>query len=195
VRPLKDDKILTDWNGLMIAALSQAARLLNRAEYGHAALKAAQFLLTGMRDESGRLYHRFRDGDLAIEAHASDYAFLIYGLLNLYMATSDNIFAQEAQILQQDMLREFWDEKQGGFFSTGRQMEDLPVRPKELYDGALPSVNSVSLHNLLWLGRLTGDSKWETKAHELIRAFAGTVQSQPTAFTFFLCALDTIRSQ
>jgi len=188
--PLKDDKVLTDWNGLMIAALSQAARVLNRKDYENAARRAAQFVLFRMRDKEGRLYHRFRDGELAIEAHAADYAFLIYGLLNLYGATFDIAFAEEAQALQLDMIRDFWDEQEGGFFSTRRGMDELPVRPKELYDGALPSINSVALSNLLVLGRLTGDSKWENKAHELVRAFAGSVKSQPTAFTYFLCALD-----
>jgi len=189
VHPLKDDKVLADWNGLMIAALSRAARVLKRKDYENAARKAAQFVLLRMRDSEGRLYHRFRDGDLAIEAQAADYAFLIYGLLNLYGATFDIAFAEEAQALQLNMIRDFWDEKDGGFFSTRRGSEELPVRPKELYDGALPSINSVALSNLLLLSRLTGDSKWEKKASELVRAFAGTVKSQPTAFAFFLCAL------
>ncbi|MEW6671633.1 MAG: thioredoxin domain-containing protein [Thermodesulfobacteriota bacterium] len=189
--PLKDDKILTDWNGLMIAALSQAARVLNRPDYAEAARRAARFVLSHMRDEKGRLYHRFRDGELAVEAQAADYAFLIHGLLNLYGATFDIAFAEEARALQRDMIRDFWDEKDGGFFSTRQGADELPVRPKELYDGALPSANSAALNNLLVLSRLTGDATWEDKAHELVRAFAGTVKAQPTAFTFFLCGLDS----
>ena len=190
IHPLKDDKILTDWNGLMIASLSLGARILNKPEYAQAAEKSARFILTEMRDSNGKLFHRFRDGELAIEAQAADYAFFINGLLNLYQATFDLSYAEEAAALQKTMLRDFWDEAEGGFFSTANQSDELPVRPKELYDGAIPSANSVSLLNLLWLSRLTGDPKWVTKAHDQLRAFAGTIKSQPTAFTYFLLGVD-----
>ncbi len=190
IHPLKDDKILTDWNGLMIASLSLGARILNKPEYARAADKSARFILTKMRDNNGKLFHRFRDGELAIEAQAADYAFFINGLLNLYQATFDLTYAEEAATLQKTMLRDFWDDTKGGFFSTANQSAELPVRPKELYDGAIPSANSVSLLNLLWLSRLTGDPKWDTKAHDQVRAFAGTVKSQPTAFTYFLLGVD-----
>jgi hypothetical protein len=190
IHPLKDDKILTDWNGLMIAALARAARVLNRDEYATAARKSAAFILSHMRTGDGRLYHRFRDGELAIEAHAADYAFLIHGLLNLYQATQDLDFAENAQRLQQEMIADFWDDEKGGFFLTPANSRDLPVRPKELYDGAIPSANSMSLYNLLLLSRLSGDPKWESRAQAQVRAFAGTVGSQPTAFAYFLCALD-----
>ncbi|MGD8880876.1 MAG: thioredoxin domain-containing protein [Desulfobacterales bacterium] len=190
IHPLKDDKILTDWNGLMIASLSLAARILNKPEYAQAAENSAQFILTKMRDGHGRLFHRYRDGELAIEAQAADYAFFIFGLLNLYQATFDLAYAEEAAALQKTMLHDFWDETNGGFFSTANKSAELPVRPKELYDGAIPSANSVSLLNLLWLARLTGDPKWDTKAHQQMRTFAGTVKSQPTAFTYFLLGVD-----
>ena len=190
VHPLKDDKILTDWNGLMIAALALGARILNKSEYENAARKAAGFILTKMRDDSGRLYHRFRDGELAVEAHAGDYAFLIHGLLSLYQTTYDLTFAEEAKMLQEKMIESFWDEENGGFYSTPNGTVELPVRPKELYDGAIPSANSVALLNLVFLSRLTGDPQWENRAQAQIRAFAGTLKSQPQAFTYFLCALD-----
>jgi len=190
VHPLKDDKILTDWNGLMIAALAQGARILNKPEYESASRRAADFILSKMRDEKGCLYHRFRDGELAVEAHAGDYAFLIHGLLSLYQTSFDLTFAEEAKILQEQMIERFWDEKNGGFFSTPDGSVELPVRPKELYDGAIPSANSVALFNLVFLSRLTGDPQWENRVQAQIRAFAGTVESQPQAFTYFLCALD-----
>jgi uncharacterized protein YyaL (SSP411 family) len=190
IHPLKDDKILTDWNGLMIAALALGARILNRSEYENAARKAADFILSKMRDENGRLYHRFRDGELAVEAHAGDYAFLIHGLLSLYQTTYDLVYAEEAKMLQEEMIARFWDEENGGFFSTPNGSVELPVRPKELYDGAIPSANSVALFNLVFLSRLTGDPQWENRAQAHIRAFAGTLKSQPQAFTYFLCALD-----
>jgi uncharacterized protein YyaL (SSP411 family) len=174
----------------MIAALALGARILNRSEYERAARKAADFILSKMRDENGRLYHRFRDGELAVEAHAGDYAFLIHGLLNLYQTTYDLTFAEEAKMLQEKMIESFWDEENGGFFSTPNGSVELPVRPKELYDGAIPSANSVALFNLVFLYRLTGDPQWDNRSRALIRAFAGTLKSQPQAFTYFLCALD-----
>lgn len=190
IHPLKDDKILTDWNGLMIAALALGARVLNKPEYERAARQAARFILENMRDRKGRLYHRFREGDLAVDAHASDYAFLILGLLSLYQATFDLTFAEQALALQKTMIADFQDEQNGGFFSTPEGRVDLPVRPKELYDGAIPSANSVALHNLVSLFRLTGDPAWEDRVQSQIQAFAGTVKAQPEAFTYFLCALD-----
>jgi uncharacterized protein YyaL (SSP411 family) len=190
VHPLKDDKILTDWNGLMIAALALGSRILNNQEYENAARRAADFVLSKMVDKDGRLHHRFRDGQLAVEGHAGDYAFLIHGLLCLYQTTFDLTFAEPAQVLQEKMVENFWDEEKGGFFSTPKGSAELPVRPKELYDGAIPSANAVSLFNLLLLARLTGNPQWENRAQAQIRAFAGTVKSQPSAFTYFLCALD-----
>lgn len=190
IHPLKDDKILTDWNGLMIAALALGARVLQRPDYALAARKAAEFILNKMRDNNKQLFHRFRDGELAIEAQASDYAFLINGLISLYQATFDLTFAEEAVDLQKQMLDRCWDAQNGGFFSTTKESQELPVRPKELYDGAIPSANSVSLSNLLGLSRLTGDPKWEETAQRQVKAFCGTVQAQPAAFTFFLIGLD-----
>jgi len=192
IHPLKDDKILVDWNGLMMAAFSLGARILNNPEYARAAEKSAQFILTKMRDDRGRRFHRFRDGQLAVEAQAADYAFLIYGLLNLYQATFNLAYAEEAAALQEEMLQDFWDPDSGGFFSTANESEALPVRPKELYDGAIPSANSVSLLNLLWLARLTGDPKWDNHAHDQLRTFAGTVKAQPSAFSFFLLGVDFV---
>ena len=190
IHPLKDDKILVDWNGLMIAALSQGARVLDKPEYAAAAEKSAQFILTRMQADDDRLFHRFREGELAVEAQAADYAFLIHGLLNLYQATFNLSYAEKAAALQEKMLADFWDPDKGGFYSTAIEGEALPVRPKELYDGAMPSANSVSLLNLLWLSRLTGDPQWDTKAQEQMRAFSGTVKAQPTAFTYFLLGVD-----
>jgi uncharacterized protein len=189
VHPLKDDKILTDWNGLMIAALALGARILNKPEYENAARKAADFILSRMRDDNGQLFHRFRDGELAVAAQAADYAFMIHGLLSLYQTTYDLTFAEDAKKLQEKMIECFWDEKNGGFFTTPAGSTELPVRPKELYDGAIPSANSVALFNLVFLSRLTGDPQWENRVWAQIRAFAGTVKSQPQAFTYFLSGL------
>jgi len=190
IHPLKDDKILTDWNGLMIAALAQGARVLDRPEYEKAARRAVQFILKHLQDKKGRLCHRFRDGHVTGDAHASDYAYLILGLLNLYRTTFDLTFAEQALMLQNIMIEDFWDEQNGGFFATPKGRTDLPVRPKELADGAIPSANSVALLNLTGLFRLTGNPAWDDRAQALIRAFAGTVTSQPEAFAYFLSGLD-----
>ena len=190
VPPLKDDKVLTDWNGLMIAALAQGARILGRRDYAQASERAARFVLDTLLGSDGRLFHRFREGERAIPGQAGDYAFFIYGLLHLYRSTFDIAWAETAAALQEVMLKELWDEAAGGFFLVGAQNRELPVRPKEIYDGAIPSANSVALLNLLWLSRLTGNPTWAEKADRLVRAFAGSIDRQPSAFTFFLCGLD-----
>jgi len=188
--PLKDDKVLTSWNGLMIAALALGARALDEPAYAKAAERAVRFIFSTLRRVDGRLFHRYREQETAVEAHADDYAYLIFGLLELYAATFDPYFLEQAASLQKQMLADFWDESSGGFYLTAKGAEGLPVRPKELYDGALPSANSVSFLNLLRLSRLTGDPVWEDRAYESMRAFAGTVKKQPTAFTYFLVGFD-----
>ena len=189
VPPLKDDKILTDWNGLMIAALARGSRVLGDAAYLDAARQAADFIIQTLRTPDGGLLHRYRDGEAAIAGHGEDYAFLVFGLLELYRASSTTRYLEEAIALQQRMLEDFWDNNAGGFYSTTSDT-DLPVRPKELYDGAIPSVNSVALVNLLLLFRITGDTVWEERAQTLVKAFAGTLRAHPAGFTFFLVGLD-----
>jgi uncharacterized protein YyaL (SSP411 family) len=190
IHPLKDDKILTDWNGLMIGAFATGARVLGDEVYEDAARKAAAFVLDNMKGKEGRLCHRYRDGEVAIRGTADDYAFLIYGLLNLYQATRDAYFLETARNLQQEMISDCWDEGAGGFFVSPSQNTELPVRPKELYDGAIPSANSISLENLLRLHHIFADDVWEERSHQLARAFAGTVSDSPGAFSYFLCGLD-----
>jgi uncharacterized protein YyaL (SSP411 family) len=179
----------------MIAALASGARILDEPAYAEAAGRAVRFILNTLRKPDGRLFHRYRDGEIAVGAHADDYAYLILGLLELYAAAFDPHFLEEAVSLQQQMLSEFWDEAAAGFYLTAKGAEALPVRPKELYDGALPSANSVSFWNLLRLSRLTGDPFWENRADALLQAFAGTVKKQPTAFAYFLLGFDFAVSQ
>jgi len=195
IHPLKDDKVLTNWNGLMIATLSMGARILNKPEYTVIAEKSVKFIFQNMMDAKGRLLHRFRDGEVAIPATAEDYAFLTHGLLELYGTTFDPSYLESAIQFTDIMISDFWDSKDGGFFLTDKTAKDLPIRPKELYDGAIPSANSVSLFNLLRLSRMTGDPKWENLANELTDAFSGTVKSQPTAFTYFLMGYDFAMSE
>ena len=190
VHPYKDDKVLTAWNGLMVAALARGARVLDDREYGKAAVRAAQFLLNQMRDADGRLLARYRDGQAAYPAYLDDYAFLVWGLIELYDATFDPVWLEQALSLNRQMGDLFRDEQGGGLFFTGQGAEQLLARPKEIYDGAMPSGNSVAALNLLRLARLTGASDLEEQAAAQLGAFAGTVSEYPAGYTFYLCALD-----
>jgi uncharacterized protein YyaL (SSP411 family) len=188
-RPGLDDKVLTDWNGLMIAALATAARTFDDSDFEEAAVDAADFLLDTMRDGEGRLLHRYRAGDAAIRAHLDDYAFLVWGLVELYETTFEPRWLEAALTLQDQCLDHFWDEE-GGFFLTADDGEDLIVRPKELSDGAKPSGNSVMLSNLLRLARLTGRSEHEERADALARWAGRQARSRPTGFTALLAGLQ-----
>ena len=186
IHPLKDDKILTDWNGLMIAAFAMGARILGETEYEIIAVNAAEFIWNHLRPKDGRLLHRYRDGQAAINANANDYAFFIMGLLELYRTTFKVIYLERAISLQEHMTEAFWNKTDGGFFLTSADSMDLPVRPVEIYDGALPSVNSVAMCNLIRLSRLTGQTKWEAMAHQMSQVFGARIKSQPAAHTHFL---------
>ena len=188
-RPGLDDKILTDWNGLMIAALATAARTFDAPDYEEAAVEAADFLLDTMRDDDGRLLHRYRDGDADIRAHLDDYAFLTWGLIELYETTFDPRWLKAALSLLDESLDHFWDADEGGFFLTADDGEELIVRPKEISDGAMPSGNSVQLANLLRLARLTGRTEYETRADALARWAGRQARSRPTGFTALLAGL------
>jgi len=189
-RPLKDTKILADWNGLMIAALAKAAQAFGRTDYAEAAAAAAAFIRDKMTVK-GKLYHRSAEGEVAVPGFLDDYAFLIWGLLELYGASFEVGFLSWAAGLTEDVIRGFWDEKAGGFFFTSADHhEDLPLRRKELYDGALPSGNSVMVSNLLRLGRLLGRPDLEAKAGRIIEVFSGKISQYPAAYTQLLCGLD-----
>lgn len=188
--PYKDDKILTDWNGLMIAALAKAGRALDAPEFTAAARKDADFLLSTMRAPDGRLHHRYRQGEAGLPAQQEDYAFLVWGLLELYESTFDAGYLQQAVALNGTMLAQYWDDSEGGFFMTADDGEPLIVRPKTAYDGAIPSGNSVAAYNLLRLGRMTGDTALEDKANATARAFGETLARGPSNFALMLLALD-----
>lgn len=190
IHPHKDDKILTDWNGLMIAAMAKAGSALDAPEYAAAAQRAADFIWDHVRDSKGRLLKRHRDGESALPAHVEDYAFMIWGLLDLYEANFEVRNLKRAIELNNQMIRHFWDETGGGFFFTADDGEPLPVRSKEIYDGAIPSGNSVAMLNLLRIARITGDTGLEEKAAAVGAAFDGAVRQGPSAHAQLLCALD-----
>jgi uncharacterized protein YyaL (SSP411 family) len=190
IRPLRDDKVLTDWNGLMIAALAKAAQAAVAPGCAEAASEAAYFILNSMADEQLGLMHRYREGETSIPAFADDYAFLIFGLVELYQTTFEEHWLESSLRLQEIFNTHFWDSKSGGFYFTHQKAENLFIRKKEAYDGAIPSSNSVALLNLLRLSRLTGKPEFETMATKLIEAMAIDVERYPAAYTFFLSSLD-----
>ena len=190
VHPGKDDKILTDWNGLMIASLAKAAAALDEPQYADAAEAAAEFILRQLRTADDRLLHRYRQGEASITANQDDYAFFIWGLIETYEATFDADHLQAALQLTDDMIRHYWDEAGGGFFFTPDDGEDILIRQKPVYDGAVPSGNSVMAWNLLRLARLTSRPEYEDKAARTHQAFAPEVAKAPLAYTQMLTALD-----
>jgi len=190
IHPYKDDKVLADWNGLMIAALARAARVFDEPGLLAAAEKAMRFNREKMRTEKGRLLHRWREGEAGIDGTIDDYAFLVWGLLELYESSFDTAHLEDALTLNRQMLDLFWDEGAGGFFATADDAEPLIVRQKEGYDGAVPSGNSVAMMNLIRLGRITADPKLEQKAAAIGRLFADQLNRAPSGFTQMLCAVD-----
>jgi uncharacterized protein YyaL (SSP411 family) len=189
-RPHKDDKVLTDWNGLMIAALAKAAQVFDEPQYAEAAARSADFILEKLRDSNGRLSHRYREGEVAVPAFVNDYAFLVWGLLELYETTFELRYLRSAVELNDEMLKRFWDEGSGGLYFTADDAENLLFRNKEIYDGAIPSGNSVAMLNLLRLGRMTANTGLEERAAQIGRAFSMQVLQSPSAYTQLMVALD-----
>jgi hypothetical protein len=190
IHPLKDDKQLVSWNGFMIAAMAKAAQAFAEPRYTEAATKAADFILAKLRNQDGRLLRRYRDGEAKITGFCEDYAYLVWGLIELYEATFETRYLAEAQTLTDDMLRLFWDDARGGLYFTGTDGENLLVRSKEYNDGALPSGNSVAAMNLIRLGRMTGKTEYEERADALLKSFAQQFSSSPINYLQAWWAVD-----
>ncbi|MDM7934142.1 MAG: thioredoxin domain-containing protein [Methanothrix sp.] len=188
-RPSRDEKILCDWNGLTIAALSAAARALDEPEYALAARGAAEFILERMRTQDGRLLHRYL-GEAGVQANLDDYAFLIWGLIDLYEAVLDSRYLRAALELNRLMLDHFWDGERGGLFFTPDDGERLLVRRKVAYDGATPSGNSAAMLNLMRLAHLTGDAEMEERAWKIANALSCSLDLRPSGHTMLLSALE-----
>ncbi len=189
IRPHLDDKILTGWNGLMISAFAKGAQVLGDERYLAAAQRSAGFLRRNLYDGgAGRLLRRYRDGEAGIDGFLDDYSFLVQGLLDLYEADFDIAHLDWALALTETMRRRFEDTTDGGFFSTVEGESDLLLRIKDDYDGAEPSANSVALHNLLRLGRLTGNQELTGSAERALRFFAGRLQTNPVTLPLMMSA-------
>jgi uncharacterized protein YyaL (SSP411 family) len=191
VHPYLDDKVLTSWNGLMVASLSRSAAATGNREHLGAAERAVEFIWDVMRREDGRLLARYRDGEAALPGYIDDYAFLQWGLLELYEVTFSPVYLRRALLLLEQMKELFWDGENGGFFFYGGDSEDLIARPREVYDGAMPSGNSVAALNMLRLARITGRDDLSEMAARQLSAFAGAVSQYPRAHAFFITAVQT----
>ena len=192
VRPQLDNKILTDWNGLMIVALAKAAVALDDPSYAEASRRGADFILGELRDEDGHLLKRYRSGKAGLPAGLDDYAFMAWGLLELYEATFEIRYLEAARDLSDRMLARFWDDRDGGLFMADDR-DDLLVRGKEIHDGAIPSGNSVAALTLAKLARLTGHTAYEDKAWAIVKAFGGHVAQWPSNYCLLLQAVDFLQ--
>ena len=194
VHPQLDDKVLTDWNGLMISAFARSAGGLNDYSYLQTAKKAANFCLVNLRSPDGKLLKCWRGGKAGLPAHLEDYAFFIQGLIDLYEASLDSKYLKHADELTKLAIELFEDDNEGGFFLTAKDGEKLLIRPKEIYDGAIPSGNSVMALNLARLFKITSNSEYEKKLFRLFSAFAGFIEQNPKGAEVLLHALDFILS-
>jgi hypothetical protein len=190
VHPSIDDKILTDWNGLMIVALAKASQVFDEPEYLAAARKASDFIIGNLFDAEGKLLHRYRIGEASIEGFLDDYAFFTWGLVELYEAIFETKYLRYAIDLADKMLEHFWDKELGGFYQTADYSETAFLRSKGIYDGAYPSGNSAATLDLIYLARMTGETRFEDKAAQLMRAFSTEVTKDPSAHTQLMSALD-----
>jgi len=182
----KDDKILTSWNGLMIAALGKAYKVLEDERYFEYAKKAVNFIFDNLIDENKRLFARYRDDESRHKAYLDDYAFLCFGLIELYESSFDITFLKKAIDLNEEMINLFWDDEKQGFFLYGEDSEKLIARPKELFDGAIPSGNSVAAYNLIKLARITGEANLEDIAEKQLDFICGSIFSEEINHSFFL---------
>jgi uncharacterized protein len=187
--PLRDEKILTAWNGLMISAHARAALALGNERYAQRAEKAAGFLLQKLR-RGERLYRSFKDGRAQHDAYLDDYAFLAAGLLDLFEATGEARWLREAISLDRVLEAHYEDRSGGGFFLTADDHERLLARERPSYDGAEPSGSSVQMLNILRLSELTGNEAYRKRAERALAALGGAFQSSPTAVSEALIALD-----
>ena len=193
IKPGRDEKIITAWNGLMIAAFAEAARVLNRSDYKDVAIRNAEFILTTMQKD-GRLFRTWKaqPGKAKLMGYLEDYAFYADGLLALYQSTFDPRWFKEARALMDVVLAHFQDEEDGGFFDTANDHEQLVVRPKGVQDNATPCGNSMAVRTLLMLAAYTGQAEYETPAVNALGALQSALSQYPGAFAHWLGAVEFV---
>lgn len=189
VKPFRDEKIITAWNGLMLSGLAEAIKLSENPAWIDAAARTVEFIFSDMV-RGGLLLHTHKDGQSKLLGYLDDYAFLAVGLLDLYEAVLDRTYLDRAIQLTDVLLREFWDERDGGFFFTGKSHEPLISRAKPVFDASIPSGNAMATQLLLRLHHLTGDDRYRTPAEKILRSYYDAMESQPFGFAHMLCVLD-----
>jgi uncharacterized protein YyaL (SSP411 family) len=189
VHPGRDDKVLAAWNGLAGRAFAEAGRALGRADYVATAVRNAEFVLGSMRRE-GRLMRTWKGSEARLNGYLEDHAMVAMALLAVYEATFERRWLDEARALAEAMLGLFWDAALGGFYDTGVDHEALIVRPRNLFDNAVPSGSAVAIEVLLRLAVLVGEPRYERLALEALRPMADLMSRHGAGFGRFLCALD-----
>lgn len=184
--PLTDTKILTSINGMMIALFSLAGRYLNDVSYIDIAMKATNFILNNLIDDKGQLLSRYKDNEAKYRAYLNDYAYFVYGLIELFNSTSDERFLNISISLTNDMIKNYYDKSNGGFFLTHKDNNDLIIRAKELYDGAIPSGNSVATMNLLRLGLITDNYQYDKIVSNQLSFLATKINKAPSYYIYTL---------
>jgi uncharacterized protein YyaL (SSP411 family) len=194
VKPDRDEKVLTAWNGLMLSSFAEAGIALDREDYLQVARNNARFILSNLRSD-GFLLRTHKDGIAKYNAYLEDYAFFIDGLVTLYETTGELEWLTEAISLNQRMVDEFWDEQDGGFFFTGKSHENLIVRSKDYFDNATPSGNSVAASVLLRLAILTDNEGYKNLAVSVFQQVADSARKYPSGFGYALSAIDFLLSK
>ena len=190
IHPQKDDKILTDWNGLMISALAKSASVLNSELYKDSAIAATDFILNNLRSPDGGLFKRYRNGESGLNGLIEDYSFFIWGLIEMYQLTFDTQYLEIAIELSDYQIKNFWDNDNFGFYFTPLSGEELIVRSKESYDGAIPSGNSVAAYNFIRLGRIISSSKYEKISTQITNLFSKNLNNYGSGYTMMLQAVE-----
>ncbi len=193
VRPMIDKKILADWNGFIIAAIAKAAFVINNEEYIDFAKKVADFILANFLKKDGMLWHAYFEGRNSVEGMLDDYAYLVYGLIEIYTASSEIQYLNEAVILTEKAIELFYDKEQGAFFKTSELTEKILLRPKEIDDSAMPSGNSIMFSNLLRLSKLTDRKDFYEYALKTISYYQFILGNNTSGYTEFLSNLFWIR--
>ena len=189
IKPFRDEKLITGWNGLMLSGLAGAIKITGNPEYRNAAMRTVEFVFAQMfRD--GRLLHTYKDGIAKILGYLDDYAFLAIGLLDLFEATFERSLLVKARELANIMIAEFWDERDGAFFYTGKSHEQLISRAKPAFDASIPSGNSMAAQLLLRLYHYTNHDDYLDRAEIILRSYRDAMQAQPFGLAHMLAALD-----
>lgn len=192
VRPLRDEKILTDWNSIAAVAFAKAGVVFDKDEYINVAEKCINFIINRMIDPSGRLLHSYIDGQVSVYGFLEDHAYLAWALIELYFATFKSYYLIKAFEIVDNTVNHFWDRENFGFYQTPDYSETVISRSKDIYDGAMPSGNSVIAYVLFILSRLSGKEDYERRLREVFKFFGGEISKMPSSYVFSLISLDML---